>query len=276
MTIKNNITIAALVAGTIAATGSMAAHSWSSYHWARTANPMPLIMVDSVSGGGSGATEQWDFTLDQAQSEWNRSNVLDLIIEQGDESRRARKKCSAIAGKLRACNAAYGQNGWLGLASINLDSNGHITQGTAKENDSYNSYWDANPGERENVMCQEIGHVFGLDHTSTDGSDQNTCMDYSNSATVTGINQHDIQQLSDMYNHLDSYNSYADGSTGGGGGSTCNAPPGKGCNKSSASNSGQPPMGIRVKKNGRTETWVANDGKGGLWIHFLILAPEED
>jgi hypothetical protein len=275
MQVKKKIALAALIAGIIVSTGALANHSWSTYHWARTVNPMPLIMVDSVTGGGSGATEQWDYTLDQAQAEWNRSNVLDLRIEQGDESSRARRKCSAITGKLRACNASYGQNGWLGLASINLDSNGHITQGTAKENDSYGSYWDANPGERENVMCQEIGHVFGLDHTSTDGSDQNTCMDYSNSTTVTGINQHDIQQLADMYAHLDTYDSFAvaGGSTGG----TCNSPPGKGCNKNSSASAGEtPPMGVRVKTNGRTETWVSNDGRGGLWIHFLILAPEDE
>ena len=28
-------------------------------------------------------------------------------------------------------------------------------------------------------MCQEIGHVFGLGHTSGDDSSQSTCMDYS-------------------------------------------------------------------------------------------------
>ncbi len=42
-------------------------------------------------------------------------------------------------GQLRVCSAAYRRNGWLGLASINLDSNGHITKGSAKMNDSYQS-----------------------------------------------------------------------------------------------------------------------------------------
>jgi hypothetical protein len=49
-------------------------------------------------------------------------------------------------------------------------------------------------------MCQEVGHTFGLGHTSTDGSSQNTCMDYysntsSSDWTSTGPNQHDFDQL---------------------------------------------------------------------------------
>jgi hypothetical protein len=38
-------------------------------------------------------------------------------------------------------------------------------------------------------------------------------------------------KLEVIYGHTDSYNSYAGGDTGGGGVGTCNAPPGKGCNK---------------------------------------------
>lgn len=279
MKINKKITLALLTAGLAVAVTSQANHSWSSYHWARTANPMALELVDSVNGGGSGATEQWDYTLDSALFEWNRSGVLDMVIIAGDDSRRGRKRCTPIAGKIRACNASYGNNGWLGLASINLDSNGHITQGTAKQNDSYSSYYDSNPGERENVMCQEIGHLFGLDHTSTDGSDQNTCMDYSNNSAVTGVNQHDLDELAAIYAHLDSYDSFTDSSAGGGGGgggggNGCNAPPGKGCNKNGAG-AGVPPMGVKIRGNKRNETWVAPDGKGGLWIHELILVPED-
>ena len=125
---------------------------------------------------------------------------------------------------MRVCNAAYRRNGWLGLASINLDSSSHITKDTAKLNDSYSDYWAAVPDEKYSVMCQEIGHVFGLDHTSTDGSDDNTCMDYPDDTTPDKPNAHNYAQLEAIYGHLDSYNSYDDGSSDGGG--TCNAPPG--------------------------------------------------
>ena len=45
-------------------------------------------------------------------------------------------------------------------------------------NDFYQSYW-AIPGEKNHVICQEIGHVLGLGHTSEDGTSQGTYMDYS-------------------------------------------------------------------------------------------------
>lgn len=238
-----------------------ASHSWSIYHWARQANPLPLEVVDSM-------TSDWQIELEDSVIDWNLSAVLDMAISSGDESSKGRKRCTAISGKMRVCNAAYGNNGWLGLASINLDSNQHITQGTAKMNDSYSSYWAANPDEKYSVTCQEIGHVFGLDHTSEDGSDDNTCMDYSNDTTPDKPNAHDYAQLASIYSHLDSYNSYSEGGSTGGG---CNAPPGKGCNKNNGR--GTPPMGVRVHGNGRYEIWVAADGKGGYWIHHITLAP---
>ena len=176
--------------------GTFASHSWGNYHWARTSNPFTLKVVDSN-------TSDWDDNLNRAISDWGSSSVLNLTREQGDEARNARKRCAMIAGKIRSCNADYGFNGWLGLASINL-SGGHISQGSAKMNDSYlksSSYSETN---RSHVMCQEIGHDFGLDHTSEDGSDQNTCMDYSNDLGNPSPNTHDYQQLESIYAHLDS------------------------------------------------------------------------
>lgn len=100
--------------------------------------------------------------------------MLDVTITGLDDSKKTRRRCPAVAGKIRVCNNTYGYNGWLGLASINIDNQGHITRGTAKMNDSYSSYF-ASQDERNHVMCQEVGHLFGLGHTSEDGSTQNTC-----------------------------------------------------------------------------------------------------
>ena len=55
-------------------------------------------------------------------------------------------------------------------------------------------------------MCQEVGHVFGLDHQDEDfdNSNLNTCMDYTNDpASNQHPNQHDYDQLVSMYGHLD-------------------------------------------------------------------------
>ena len=59
-------------------------------------------------------------------------------------------------------------------------------------------------------MCQELGHTFGLTHTSENGSSQNTCMDYfsntganATSTLSTRPNQHDYDMLVSIYAHLD-------------------------------------------------------------------------
>ena len=117
-----------------------------------------------------------------------------------------------VTGTTQVCNGTYGNNGWLGLASINI-SGSHITQGSAKLNDTYfNTATYNNPNERRHVMCQEIAHTFGLNHQSTDGTSLNTCMDYfSNTGTnatstlSTRPNKHDFDQLNTIYGgHLDS------------------------------------------------------------------------
>lgn len=243
----------------LAGASALASHSWNNYHWARTTSSFNLSIVDSV-------TSVWQPMFNASVSQWSASAKLNLVPSQGSETSSSRRRCSAISGKVRVCNSAYGNNGWLGLASINLDSNGHISQGTAKMNDSYSSSFTTN--ERYHVMCQEVGHTFGLGHTSEDGSSQSTCMDYSQSPSSTAPNAHDYDELAIIYQHLDSYNSASsnfavtaedlastDGSRG------------------QLSMAGETPMGVLVHRERFSEEYVAPDGKGGLWINHVLLAP---
>jgi len=193
-------------ASTLAAMAVMptaqANHSWGGYHWARTTSTFTIPTGDNVDGA-------WDGVLDTAITDWNVSTVLDLGKQAGGTTGR---KCQARAGTVQVCNAGYGKNGWLGLASIWLTSGGHITQGTAKMNDSYfNMAKYNNINEKRHVMCQEVGHTFGLGHTTEDGSSQNTCMDYFSNTGVnatsevsTHPNLHDYDLLKTIYAHLDS------------------------------------------------------------------------
>lgn len=259
---KASSILASAVLATMFSGAAFADHSWNSYHWARQANPLPLQVIDSMSS-------DWDVELGDSLAAWSASDVLNLTVVAADDSSKTRKRCAAVSGQMRVCNAAYGNNGWLGLATIGIDSSGHIDRGTAKMNDSYASYWTT-PGEKNHVVCQEIGHVFGLGHTSEDGSSQQTCMDYSSDINSQWPNAHDYEQLSLIYAHLDSYNSYAGGGSSGGGG--CKAPPGKGCNANSPGD--VPPMGVRVHKGKHEEIWAASRPDGGLWIHHVRLVPE--
>jgi hypothetical protein len=186
---------------------TLATHSWGGYHWARTTPQFTLKLGDNLSAA-------WKSHLAQTSRDWNSGNspVLTAVVA-GTSNRR----CAMVAGTTQVCNGKYGNNGWLGLASINITGGTHITQGSAKMNDTYfNTATYNNPNEREHVMCQEVAHTFGLDHQSEDGSSQNTCMDYfsntganAGSTVSTKPNAHDFQQLGIIYQHLDSFSTVA-------------------------------------------------------------------
>jgi len=202
--------LVALVILLVSATPMFAAHGWGSYHWARVGtSPAPIVVYDSTATTNAA----WGTHLNRSvfgdssnpnstdRRGWNNSAVLGLSISAAANDSGTRSSCSPVNNAVRVCNYTYGSNGWLGLASINTVSGStvHIAWGTAKMNDSYfaGGYPDT---EKRHVMCQEVGHTFGLGHTSTDGSSQNTCMDYYQNTgnsdwASTGPNQHDFDQL---------------------------------------------------------------------------------
>jgi hypothetical protein len=174
-------------------------HSWGGYHWARTANPLTLKLGDNL-------TASWDSYLFLASSDWSASSVLDTTVVVGTSNP---KRCSATLGRVEVCNSKYGNNGWLGIASIWTNGE-HIVQATTKLNDTYFVKPTYNKPEwKAFVMCQEIGHTFGLDHQDEDfnNANMNTCMDYtSNPSSNQHPNQHDYDMLEAIYAHLDSTN----------------------------------------------------------------------
>ena len=196
-------TVAAIAA--VSAPAAFANHSWNGYHWARTTNPFTLKLGNNLT------TTEWQSHLSQTSSDWSRSTVLDTTIVAGQARN---KNCRATSGRDEICNGSYGNNGWLGVATVWLQSGTtHIVQGTVKVNDYYlgpgASYQYNNSAEREHVMCQETGHTLGLDHQDTSGASLNTCMDYyhntsASDTTSTTPNQHDYDELSTIYAHLDS------------------------------------------------------------------------
>lgn len=191
------------------ATPAFANHSWGGYHWARTSNPFTLKLGDNV-------TSAWDAYLAEASADWSASSVLDTSVVTGLTNA---KNCKAISGRIEVCNSKYGNTGWLGIASIWLNSTGHISQGTAKMNDTYFTTASYNtPAWKRLVMCQEVAHAFGLDHQDEafDNANLGTCMDYTNDPdggaggavnndpSNEHPNAHDFAQLESIYGHLDS------------------------------------------------------------------------
>lgn len=186
-----------------------ATHSWGGYHWAHTTPQFTLKLGDNMT------TSSWKSYLANASSDWNSPDLfgatftpLLTAIAAGQSNR----NCSMVRGTTQVCNGKYGSNGWLGLATINITGGTHITQGSAKMNDTYfNTATYNNPNEKRHVVCQEIAHTFGLDHQSVNGSSQDTCMDYfsntganATSTLSTRPNTHDFEELNIIYAHLDS------------------------------------------------------------------------
>ena len=205
---KRLAVLAVLTFGLAVPSAVLASHSWGNYHWARTSNPFTLKLGDNVSGA-------WDDYLITTSNAWSVASVLDTTIVAGQGGR----NCKAQTGRVEVCNRAYGYNGWLGLAQIWI-SGSHITKGTAKMNDSYFSLSQYNnKNEKLHVMCQEVGHTFGLDHQSENGDSLDTCMDYyynSDTDTLsTHPNAHDYEQLETIYANTDSTTTLASGADGG-------------------------------------------------------------
>ena len=196
---------AALLASATLVSGASASHSWSGYHWATRGSGFSLVLGSNLTSDG---TTNWPALLANASSQWSSSDMLNTSITTGSNSGRLSRKCSPTSGRDEICNYKYGNNGWLGIAQIWLSS-GHIVQGTVKLNDTYlgagSSYAYNNSAERQHVVCQEVGHTFGLDHQDTSGASYGTCMDYYQNRSAsdtksTTPDQGDYDELDCIYN----------------------------------------------------------------------------
>jgi len=229
-------------------------HSWGNYHWARTSNPLNLKLGDNVSSA-------WDSYLATTSSDWSQSTVLNTTIVAGSVSSKALRRCPATSGRVEVCNTTYGNNGWLGVASIWASGN-HITQATVKLNDTYFNTSTYNTSAWRNlVMCQEVGHTFGLDHQDEafDNPNLGTCMDYTNNpGTNQHPNAHDYDQLEAIYAHLDSTNT------------ATSAPAGF----ANADMHAIENWGEKVSDNGKAALFVRDFGNGFKIFTFVIWVME--
>jgi len=190
---------AAVLIVAMSAAYAEANHDWNGYHWARTQNPFTVQLGDNLSSS-------WDSYLKTASSDWSASSVLDTKVVSGKSSRGS---CRPIKGRVEVCNNKYGANGWLGIASVWV-SGEHITQASVRLNDTYfNTKKYDTPAWKNLVMCQEVGHAFGLDHQDENFTNANldTCMDYTNNPESNQHpNAHDYEMLESIYAHLDGSN----------------------------------------------------------------------
>ena len=252
---------------------SHATHSWGGYHWARSSS-FTLRLGDNVRN--SNPLSPWYGILGTTSTDWSVSTVLDTTIVTGGASSNLRK-CSPTSGRVEVCNYTYGNNGWLGVASIWI-SGLHITQGTVKLNDTYFNTAKYNTAAWRNlVMCQEVGHTIGLDHQDTTFNNTNlgTCMDYTNDPDGGGFfglsnehpNQHDYDELGIIYLHPDSTTTVKQ---------SVNNKPAAANNEPARLGTGQWGKLIRSTNHGRTELYELDLGRGNkVLTHVIWAEPEE-
>lgn len=185
---------------------TFATHAWNTYHWARTTKSFTVELGDNLT------TAAWSNILGKVSNDWSKSKVLDAVVADGQTN--DAQACQPTPGRVEICNGRYGEQLWVGIATIWIDDQGHIIQGTVKNNDSYlqnPKYPTYNTdAARRYVMCQEVGHTFGLDHQDEDFTNESlgTCMDYTRSTDFVNNltpNKHDYEELEIIYSHTDSY-----------------------------------------------------------------------
>ncbi len=161
-------------------------------HWARNSSPFTLRVSANLTG-------RWKTHATRAARDWGKSGVVRMRVTNSNGGNR--RVCQPRNGQVELCNAKFGENGWLGLSRIWIDSSNHIVKASITMNDTYFNqapYTEAKA--RQHTMCHELGHVLGLDHNG-----QKSCMNDSNRSVFRDAkpSQQDFKQLQKLYKHKD-------------------------------------------------------------------------
>jgi hypothetical protein len=262
-------------------TSALATHSWNGYHWARTQNPFTLMLGDNTS-----LSNLWLNYLNTTSAYWNAptGGWSQMVITNPVAGKNLSnlRKCPPTNGRVEVCNYTYGTNGWLGVAQIWVTGS-HIYQGTVKLNDSYfnNSRYPKynSSAWRNMVMCQEVGHTFGLDHQDTNFSNANlgTCMDYTSDPTAPNSNgkdnefpnDHDYEELAIIYAHTNDTGTTVAQTIAAGNSTAARL---QDDDEDSPRGTGQWGKLVRSTNGGRTETYELDLGHGQKMITHVIWA----
>ncbi len=165
------VAIALLVIANIFVGTEAYAHRWGSWHWNRYGSSVRINAYNTASYRSEASS---------AINDWNNNTIL-YVPQVGAHD------------DIHVFDGNYGANGWAGLASIQNYSGSHITHGHAR----VNYYYSMSSGYKRGVFCQEVGHLFGLDHSNT-----GSCMGlgyWAGNGYTT--NSHDWNDIYNMYRY---------------------------------------------------------------------------
>lgn len=184
-----------------------ASHVWSTFHWRRTSAALKTIPTRRY------LSAIWLARYTTAMNDW-RKPAMTKIKPATTFIGGASRACPVFSQQISVCNGTYGNTGWLGLAQVAV-SGSHIQLGRALQNDTYfnRAPYNTIPW-RQLVICQEIGHLFGIGHVNVVFGNRNvgSCMDYTNDPDGGGFYgpsnlhpyAHDYQLINARHNHIGS------------------------------------------------------------------------
>ena len=165
------IFIALVIAACVFALPVSANHALNApYRWRVTNLPLNLKIDDSAVSSADGTAAQ------VASANWSTSTVVDIT----QVTRRA------------DISVVYGTACLIACTSYRLRRNSYIESATVILNQGSMSNYTA--GQRQNVLCHEVGHALGLDHQN----DLTSCM-YPTTAGAPTPNAHDYEELELIY-----------------------------------------------------------------------------
>lgn len=168
----------ALTLGTlVGASAAFAAHRWSCWKYAN-------YYIRWYNGAGG---DYYWIYQEEVKTDWNSwEPYTDLTLPQVGSS--------GSSDHVNGFAGFYGGTGWLGLASIVRNSGCTILQGNSYLNRSYldNGY---SRTAKKHVACQEVGHLFGLEHNRGSST---TCMN-DTILSAPQPNSHDRSLINSLY-----------------------------------------------------------------------------
>ncbi len=144
-----------------------AAHNWGCWR-----QPNRTVYSRNTASNSSQAAA--------ALSEWSNDTVLNIVNV-------------SYHTEISVYDGNYGNTGWGGLASIESSSGCNILHGHA----TLNTYYSYSSNGKRGVFCQEVGHLFGLQHSNDGG-----CMGggyYYDINTNYQVVSHNINDIASKY-----------------------------------------------------------------------------
>jgi hypothetical protein len=161
-----------------------ASHQWGCYHLQN----YKVALYNGATGDYYNIFQETAVLDSQAWSPFTAMQIFYPYTSQDYQS----PGWQGIAG----FNGYYGTTGWAGLATLTNTSGCLVYAGKAELNQTYLD--STSRDYKKYAACQEVGHLFGLDHNR---SDSTTCMnDVTQSSSVP--NTHDQDELSAIYGYV--------------------------------------------------------------------------